>query len=123
VPRNRFGFCEDTSADGTYAISEIPPGEYWIEYLGKGNLLTEIWGHEGGAEHWSDGTPLLVELGDVKAGIDANLTQGARIEGNVRLAANGEPDRSLYACALRSDGIAVLCAQPKNSSRPSTGTV
>jgi Carboxypeptidase regulatory-like domain len=106
-----LGDCTHTGTDGTYVITDVRPGEYIIEFLGTGNLLTQAWEHKE-IQNWSEGTTLPVQLSEVVTGIDAELAAGARVEGTVRTASDGLPAQGLYACALRPDGEQWRCAQP-----------
>jgi 5-hydroxyisourate hydrolase-like protein (transthyretin family) len=106
-----LGNCEYTDGDGTYAISDVRPGEYAIEFLGTGNLLTQAW-KDKEIGKISDATPVTVGLGQVLTGIDAKLVAGARVEGTVRLASDGQPAQGLYVCALRPNGEEWRCAIP-----------
>jgi 5-hydroxyisourate hydrolase-like protein (transthyretin family) len=106
-----LGNCEYTDGDGTYAISDVRPGEYAIEFLGTGNLLSQAWKDKEIAKI-SDATPVTVGLGQVLTGIDAKLVAGARVQGTVRLASSGQPAQGLYVCALRPSGLEWRCAIP-----------
>lgn len=106
-----LGDCDYTGDDGKYSITDVRPGEYAIEFLGTGNLLTQAWEHQEIGK-MSDATPVTVGLSQVVTGIDAELVAGARVQGTVRLASSGQPAQGLYVCALRPNGLEWRCAIP-----------
>lgn len=111
VAGNQAGNCVYTGADGTYAIRNVRPGEYTIEFLGVGNLLSQAWGHED-QEDWWEGALLSMQLSEVVTGIDAELAPGAQVGGAVRLANGGQPVKKVNVCALLPSGMPWKCAQP-----------
>jgi hypothetical protein len=111
VAGNQLGNCVYSGADGTYTIRDVLPGEYTIEFLGVGNLLSQTWGHEE-QENWWEGAPLSVQLSEVVTGIDAELASGARAEGTVRYANGGQPLKKANVCALLPSGMPWRCGQP-----------
>ncbi|MGN6665173.1 MAG: MSCRAMM family protein [Solirubrobacterales bacterium] len=111
VAGNQLGNCVYSAADGTYTIRDVRPGEYTIEFLGVGNLLSQTWGHEE-QENWWEGAPLSVQLSEVVTGIDAELASGARVEGTVRYASGGAPLKKANVCALLPSGMPWRCGQP-----------
>ena len=92
-----FGpFCEDTDASGEYALSEVPDGEYEVEFWGvPEGYVVQFY---NGKAHWWEADPVTVEGGPV-TGIDAELERAAGIEGIVNRSSDGEPVEEVEVCA------------------------
>ena len=88
--------CEFTGIDGTYAIEEVPAGEYEVEFWAEGTgYLTQYY---DGKSNWWESDPVLVGTGAV-TGIDAELTRAATLEGTVTRSADGQPVEEVEVCA------------------------
>lgn len=83
-----FYGCEYTAADGTYAIEEVPAGEYEVEFWAAGTgYLSRYY-------------PGLVAVGSgATTGIDVELDPAAAIEGTVTRSIDGEPVEEVEVCA------------------------
>ncbi|MGN6216501.1 MAG: MSCRAMM family protein [Solirubrobacterales bacterium] len=93
-----FGpFCEDTDASGEYTLSEVPNGEYEVEFWGvpQGYLIQF---YDGEAHGW-EADPVTVKDSAV-TGIDAELLRGGEIEGTVTRSSDGEPVEGVEVCAF-----------------------
>ncbi len=102
--------CVKTNTKGEYAATNLPPGEYTVEFNAE----------EAGFEtQWYEGSPSLADstffdLQDetTKAAIDANLAVGATIEGKVtNSAAKPAPLPRVEVCAVPLSEEGHFCAQ------------
>ncbi|MGN6664621.1 MAG: MSCRAMM family protein [Solirubrobacterales bacterium] len=90
-------FCENTDASGEYTLSEVPNGEYEVEFWGvPEGYLVQFY---DGKAHWWEADPVTVEDGAV-TGIDAALLRGGEIEGTVTRSSDGEPVEGVEVCAF-----------------------
>ncbi|HEX6601226.1 MAG TPA: carboxypeptidase-like regulatory domain-containing protein, partial [Solirubrobacterales bacterium] len=68
-----FGGCDYSNADGTYSLERLFPGNYKIEFWTgetETNLLNQYWDHKS---LWSEANPLLINGGEIRTGINADL--------------------------------------------------
>jgi hypothetical protein len=111
LPEENVFFCEETEADGEYALSSIPAGEYtvefWAPYLG---YVTQFY---DGASTLADADDVVVSSGTV-AGIDAEMEEGGEIEGRVTDAVTGAGIEKIQACALVF-GVGAECGVTSSS--------
>jgi len=102
--------CTESNAKGEYAATDLPPGEYIIEFKGQGaSAVYETQWYDGAT---SEALAEIVKLQSAatQTGIDANLTLGATISGTVtNAAAKALPLVSVCATAL-AEGEARSCA-------------
>jgi len=89
-------FCEDTDSNGEYTIADLEPDEYGVEFWGR--PLNYIPQYFDGQTSWWERDPVLVET-DPVTGIDAEMTEGGGIEGEVDRAAGGAPVDGVWVCA------------------------
>lgn len=80
--------CAPTASDGSYAIEEVPAGEYEVAF----------WAEETG--YLNGYYPGLVAVGSAPVtGIDIELARAANIEGTVRRSSDAEPVEEVQVCA------------------------
>jgi len=107
LPEYEPVFCEETNAAGEYKISELPSGEYivefWASYLGYAPQFYN------GVSSYEDAEEITVGSGTV-SGINAELHQGGAIEGRVTDASTGAGINEAVVCAF-SRVIAGNCGQ------------
>ena len=88
--------CVFTALDGTYAIEEVPAGEYEVEFWAEGTgYITQYY---DGKSHWWESDPVVVGTG-ATTGIDAELTRAAVLEGTVTRSSDEEPVEEVEVCA------------------------
>lgn len=68
-----------TQGNGTYSISGLPTGDYWVRYSSS-NRPTQYY-HRKAGKDWAN--PVTVSAGQETAGIDFTLWEGAAITGRV----------------------------------------
>jgi len=85
--------CETTGSDGTYAIEEVPAGEYEVEFeAGETGYLSQSY------------FDLVIVEADPVTGIDVELSLGATIEGTAVRSVDEAPVEELEVCAFSIDG-------------------
>lgn len=102
----------DTLADGTFAITGLPAGDY-VVYFEKfgGAFATERYNDAHGNYYGaSTPTPVAVADGADTPDIDAALEPGGTITGTIRSGINGQPVSGARACAIEPAGTIQSCA-------------
>ncbi|MEM1181978.1 MAG: carboxypeptidase regulatory-like domain-containing protein, partial [Acidobacteriota bacterium] len=106
----RFLITTRTDVDGAYAFEGLAPGAYAAQALPSSGYVREFW-EDGpcipGTCDTADATPIEVDSGDVRAGIDFSLARGLSIGGVLREAGTGEP-LPFQRVELRGGGLVVL---------------
>lgn len=75
------GGLAQVASDGTYTVTELPPGRYMVEFLGwYAGLLGEYWNN---TRAYDQATLVVVGSGPA-TGIDATLDKGATFSGRIR---------------------------------------
>ncbi len=96
-----------TAADGTFLISGMVPGTYYVR-TNDGRYLDEL--YDGlpceGTCTVSNGTPVVVASGGTAAGIDFALQLGGTVAGTVTAAATGLPISSVRVGVWTASGEA-----------------
>lgn len=83
--------CGPTAADGTYEISGLVPGEYFVTFEASASdpfLIHQLW---DGVTDQNNADRLLVSAGATRTGIDATLPEGGAIAGRVTAIPGGGP--------------------------------
>ncbi|HEY0280186.1 MAG TPA: carboxypeptidase-like regulatory domain-containing protein [Solirubrobacterales bacterium] len=88
--------CTLVAADGSYAITKLPPGEYKVGFWPTGNYVTQFW--QGGLT-WGEAAAVPVKAETPTPDIEAVLQAGATISGTVTAAATATPVEKVEACA------------------------
>ncbi len=88
---NGSGAGTTTAADGTYATSPLPAGDYRVQF----SDMTQTWAtqHWNGQPSWNTANLLTLAATDGPShdGIDAHLTHAATVAGTVTVAGGGAP--------------------------------
>ncbi|HET9198461.1 MAG TPA: carboxypeptidase-like regulatory domain-containing protein [Solirubrobacterales bacterium] len=89
--------CELTGFDGTYALANLAPGKYEVEFWARElGYATQFYDHR--PFYW-EADPVEVESGATTIGIDADLEEEAAVAGAVRSASTGEGLEEVEVCA------------------------
>ncbi len=105
-----FGSCATTDASGKYSISNLPTGEYLVEFSSpSASALDYVTQYYDDTESPQQALVVEVDPGTADIGIDAHLYLGGRIGGRVT-SASGGPLENVLVCALASANEAVACA-------------
>lgn len=102
--------CVKTAANGTYTVASLSAGRYVVEFLppeGR-NLVPQFY---DGRLSWEEATPISLNAGEAKTGVDAALEKGATISGFVTAAATGLPVPGVFVCAFSTNGPGAGCAE------------
>ncbi|HEY0890098.1 MAG TPA: carboxypeptidase regulatory-like domain-containing protein [Nocardioides sp.] len=75
-----------TSPDGSYAITNLPPGDYKLLFDGAGPFVAEYWRNKSA---WETATAFSLGLSATRSAMNADLASGATIAGTVT--ADGAP--------------------------------
>ena len=102
--------CASTDADGFYAISNLPSGEYAVEFSSPAesglNYVTQYFDGKASPE---EAQPVAVSAGELTPGIDAELQEGGRVAGRVTSAVTSAALERVLVCSLPSDGSESGC--------------
>ncbi len=92
--------CAYTGSDGIYTVSDLPAGEYEVEFWDEtGEYLSQSY---DGREHWWEADPVTVGS-EPGTGIDAELLRAGGIAGTVTRSADGEPVEEVEVCAWEAE--------------------
>lgn len=98
-----FGGCAFTDSNGNYTLSDVAPSSY--------KVVIDEEGRYGYLSQWYDGKATrgaadVVTVGDGQSvtGVDAALSPGGQISGNVTDVDTGEPIEGIRACAPDVNG-------------------
>jgi hypothetical protein len=101
LPEEEFSGCAETDSIGSYAIEELEPGEYGVDFWSGG--LSYRYQVYDGRSNWFEADPVLVGS-SATTGIDAELVPAAAIEGTVTAIENGLPVEEVEVCAYEAAG-------------------
>ena len=96
--------CVSTNSAGDYTVSGLPTGEYLVWFSSGYGGLNYIGEYYNDVSASSEATPVHTEPGAPAEGIDAALTPGGQISGEVTAAVGGEPLDGVYVCASQAGG-------------------
>ncbi|MDQ3725694.1 MAG: carboxypeptidase-like regulatory domain-containing protein, partial [Actinomycetota bacterium] len=105
-----WGECDWTASDGSYAIGGIEPGDYKVEFwpgFPSPNFAYQFYDH---TVQWANAALVSVAAGEWKTGIDADLSVGGMISGNVFDAALGAGLEEVRVCSIEAPtGLLATC--------------
>src|SRR6478672_9849662 len=104
--------CDFTGSDGVYAIHGLEAGEYKVEFWSEATEPSYVGEYYDNKPFWEEADEVEVEEGVAAPGIDAELAEGATIEGEIRAASAGGllGEAAAVVCAQRLSGEPVGCA-------------
>lgn len=109
-----FGFCTNTNSAGEWESLDMVPGDYRIEFSAgdaEANVAPRYWQN---AKRRADATLVKLEPEQTKV-INETLTEaGGVIEGEVRLAADGNPLEHVSICAQSEEFHSVCTTSQAN---------
>jgi hypothetical protein len=101
--------CDFTGSSGTYSIPDLKAGKYIVEFWPESTEPSYVGEYYDDKPFWEEADEVEVKEGLVTAGIDAELAEGATIEGEVRAASvSGAVDA--LVCAQIPSGRPEGCA-------------
>jgi hypothetical protein len=92
--------CDETAADGTYAIAGLTPGSYQVEFWTGWTsrpLAYEFWNDKS---RYAEADPIALAASERRNGIDAELQPGAGFSGVVTELATGLPLEEVRVCSI-----------------------
>ncbi len=87
----------DTAADGTYDLTNLPPGSYKVQFAGEGALAFQYYND---ASTLSGASSVNLSAGQAITNIDAALTEGGTLKGVVTDPSTGQPAPDVYVDVL-----------------------
>lgn len=104
--------CVFTGTDGLYAIHGLEAGEYKVEFWPEATEPSYVGEYYDDKPFWEEADEVEVDEGVATPDIDAELAEGATIEGEVRAASQGGSlgEAAAVVCAQRPSGEPVGCA-------------
>ena len=103
--------CVTTGANGEYAISGLPPGEYVVEFTSPvKSALNYVTQYYSAKSSFSEATRVSLPPLTTKYHIDAELSVGGWIAGRVTNASTGAANEEALVCALQSNSEIGGCA-------------
>ncbi|HEY5267190.1 MAG TPA: carboxypeptidase-like regulatory domain-containing protein, partial [Acidimicrobiales bacterium] len=113
-----------TGLDGAYSLI-VAPGNYTVDFYsecGAGNYASQYYnGTSVGTSSYAGATSIAATVASPKTGIDAVMTVGATISGNVTAAVGGTPLSSVCVEAISTDGGFGTATTASNGSYTVTG--
>jgi hypothetical protein len=100
--------CAPSTADGSYAITGLPTGDYTVAFYGAGIGFANQYYDE--ADTLATAETIALSSGEIVGGIDARLQVGGSISGLVTSGASGRPLPNVLVCALSAQEAIVECA-------------
>ena len=103
--------CATTGASGEYALPGLPPGEYVVEFADPVNSnLNYVRQYYSAKSSFSEATRIQLPALTTKYHIDAELSVGGRIGGDVTNAVTGAAIEDVLVCASLSNSEIGECA-------------
>ena len=112
IRRATLAGSAQTGADGTYTVSNLPTGNYEVEFYGTGSYIAQY--YDGQSSH-ANANPVSVTDGQVTTGINAAMLSNGVISGTVTDASTGNPIAGAYANVYDSNGYYVTYAATNSS--------
>ena len=110
-----FG-CATTSSSGEYTITGLASGQYDVEFISPSEsepgYITQYY---DGTTSFEDAKAVSVNAPTATSGIDAELEEGGRINGEVTRASGGAPIEGIEVCASAVHGEGYGCAKTKSN--------
>jgi alpha-tubulin suppressor-like RCC1 family protein len=108
--------CASTNSKGEYTISALGGGDYDVEFYsppdGGLDYLSQYYDDKAS---FSEATPVPVEEGGTRSGVDAELKEGGGIAGEVTNTSTGTGIRGVLVCALGQSAKAEGCSVTNTS--------
>jgi hypothetical protein len=99
-----FGRCATTEAGGEYSISGLSSGEYLVEFSSpSGSGLNYVTQYYNGVASPERATAVTVGPETVDIGIDARMSEGGRVGGEVTDASTSAPIQGISVCAYAEE--------------------
>lgn len=92
--------CAFTGSDGIYTVSELPAGEYEVEFWDESGVYAAQF--YAGKANWWESDPVIVGSEPV-TGIDAELVPASGVAGTVTRHLDGAPVEAVEACAWEAE--------------------
>jgi hypothetical protein len=109
-----FGRCATTEAHGEYSIADLSSGEYLVEFSSpSGSGLNYVTQYYNGADSPEKASAVTVGPETVDIGIDARMSEGGRIGGEVTDASTSASIQGISVCAYtkQSEAQVGACAE------------
>jgi 5-hydroxyisourate hydrolase-like protein (transthyretin family) len=102
--------CAQTNAAGGYAIEGLLSGSYAVSFRpGYGGIPNYLDQYYDGVPGKEEAKPVVVTLGSIYSGIDAEMAAAGKISGEVTDAVSKDPAPAVRACAIDSSGEQTNC--------------
>jgi len=106
-----FGQCATSESHGEYSISGLSSGEYLVEFSSpSGSGLNYVTQYYNGVASPEKATAVTVGPGTVDIGIDARMSEGGRIGGEVSDASTSASIQGISVCAYAKQSEAEIGA-------------
>ncbi len=106
-----FGQCATSESHGEYSISSLSSGEYLVEFSSPyGSELNYVTQYYNGVTSPEKATAVTVGPETVDIGIDARMSEGGRIGGEVTGASTSAPIQGISVCAYTKQSEAEIGA-------------
>lgn len=107
--------CVQTDGDGHYALKGLAGGRYKVEFWSEATGPSYVGEYYDDKVSWEEADEVEVQEGTAATGIDAELAEGAIVEGEVRAASLGGPVKEAVACAASVTGMGLAgCAETES---------
>jgi hypothetical protein len=102
VPEPRH--CTSTNVSGDYVIAGLESGEYEVEFSSSPSSgLNYVTQYYDAKSSFIEATPVKVVAGQTTAEIDAEMTEGGKISGEVTGALTGSPIGEIIVCVFSTN--------------------